>query len=328
MEDSSNTHDNEIVEEYVRLWQILEEGDIVDIIAPGYGVKEEDLQAAKAFITSLGLVPRIPDDLQSEHILCSNRDDKRLEHTRNALFAPDSRAVWCMKGGYGTTPIIPALHRMAPPPQCKLVIGFSDITALHLLLNQRWGWPTLHGPVLWQIIHNKVDQHSIDQVADLMFGRTMQQELTLLPSHNNPLPESIEGEIVGGNLMLIENSIGTCWHMVAQDKIILLEEVDEKPYRVDRVLTHLQQANMLDAAKAILLGDFTGEPEDSRTMQEVLSHIAEYTAIPVFRLQGVGHGHTNLPVPLNCPAHITPQAEGHYRLAIESGSIPTFDHLQ
>lgn len=153
-----------------KLWQPLKQGDVVDLIATGYGVKAEDLNKYDAEIRSLGLIPRIPDDLLGDDLFCSNKKEIRQKHLINALTAQDSNAVWCIKGGYGTSALLPDLYNIPQPSHNKLVIGFSDITVLHLFLNNNWGWASVHGTVLFNFVEKNVDEETITKTKNLILA--------------------------------------------------------------------------------------------------------------------------------------------------------------
>src|SRR3984885_13844692 len=127
---------------------LLARGDVVDVVAPGFRSPPEQLELGIAFLERLGLIPRVPPNLFGEDLLCANTDARRFAQLRRALYARDSRAVWCVRGGYGALRIIERLQALKPPARSKLLIGYSDATTLHQLLNLFWGWPSLHGPLL------------------------------------------------------------------------------------------------------------------------------------------------------------------------------------
>ena len=278
---------------------------IIDIIAPGYGGKKEDIAAAERYIKKLGFTPRIPKDIFSKHPLHSHKDEYRFEHLVKALTAKDSEAVWCFKGGYGTAKLIPQLAKIKPPVKQKMLIGFSDITALHLFLNQEWGWQTLHAPVLWQLIHGKVKFSSAKKVKEFLLDKHWPQ-FKLKPLNVLAKNYKGSGEIVGGNLALLQTSVGTLWQVKAKNKFLFIEEVDEHAYRVDRMLTHLKQAGIFDGVKGVLLGDFTFKdaPEEVKKNDALLKTFAADFPAPVFRIQNVGHGKINDPLPFNRKATI------------------------
>jgi muramoyltetrapeptide carboxypeptidase len=287
-------------------WNYLKEGDVVDLIAPGYGVKPKDLTLCIEYIESLGLTARVPDDLLGDDIFSSNSDNIRTKHVIDALTNTKSQAIWCLKGGYGSTKIVPALTDLTKPKSQKLLIGFSDITALHLFVTQKWNWQSLHAPVLWQVAKERLDQQSITALTELLFGKNEQQFYNLIPLNNAKTSQEVIGEITGGNMMLVQSSIGTDWRIRTDGKIVFLEDVDERAYRVERTITHLQQAHVFDKTKAIILGDFEAEKSEGQEvfLAQVLDRFAARSTIPVYKIEGIGHGKTNYPLPLNCTAII------------------------
>jgi muramoyltetrapeptide carboxypeptidase len=285
--------------------QPLEPGDIVDIIAPSFGFQPDIIGAIHSIIDSWGLKARIPNNIFGEDLLCANSDEIRFQHLKDALYNDDSPYIWALRGGYGVTRLLPMLNELPTPKKQKLLIGFSDITALHIFLNQKWGWPSLHGCGARQIAQQKVSAESGDLLKSILFSN--QQDSCIYPlkplnaTANNTL--SLQAHIVGGNLCLVQSSLGTFWQLDGKDKIILLEEVDEKGYRIDRSLIHLAQAGIFDNAKAVLFADFIGgkENDGASLVEPVINRFATSLPIPAFRIEGIGHGFVNLPIPLGFP---------------------------
>lgn len=285
-------------------WKALKPGDIVDVVAPSCGCSGEEITLAANFLESLDLVPRIPEDLVDESALavCANSDTYRLNHLKESLINKSSKAVWCLRGGYGATRIISDLYKIRQPRQSKLFIGFSDITALHVFLYQRWRWCVLHAPVLFQLGLNTVDESSKELLKNVIFGD--QNKL----AYDNLIPlntaaktaKSLYSRIVGGNLCLLQSSLGTNWHIKGKNHIIFIEEIGERGYAVDRMLTHLTQASVFEEAQAVIFGDMIGGLEkDGISLNEpVIRTFAEQSPIPVLRCEGFGHGTTNNPLPI------------------------------
>lgn len=284
-----------------KVWKPLSQGAIVDIIAPAGRCEPNTLKAVKNLVESWKLTPRISPQLFGTDLLCANSDENRFEQLKEALFNPSSHAVWCLRGGYGCTRLIPKLLNLPYPKISKLFIGFSDITALHLFLQQQWHWQTLHGPVAHQIASNSIDSESIQEFKKLIFGQLPQLEFSLFPlndaANHNRL---IHSYVTGGTLTLVQTSLGTPWQIDANDKILFLEEVNEASYRIDRMLQHLQQSGVLSTVKAILFGDFvSSEKSNSRKLtQSVLKRFAQTQQFPVLHCPGIGHGQSNRGLPL------------------------------
>src|ERR1700692_4112840 len=137
-------------------WPVLQKGDLIDVIAPGFGVTPEQVVGAHDFLLKWGLKPRIPVDLIQKHFLHANSDEKRFGFLQKALRAKDSKVIWCLRGGYGSNRLLPRLDQMRKPAQKKLLIGISDVTSLHIYFEQKWGWSGLHAPLLDRLGQGKV----------------------------------------------------------------------------------------------------------------------------------------------------------------------------
>ncbi len=288
-----------------KAWQPLTKGATVDIIAPAGGCASDTLEYVKTLLQNWQLNPRISPDLLDNDLLCANSDENRLQQLQEALFDSPSNAIWCLRGGYGCTRLIPALSKLKAPKLNKLFIGFSDITTLHLFLQQKWHWQTLHGPSANQVAHEHIDSASIQELKKLIFGQLQQLKFSLCP-FNAINSAIIRAPITGGTLTLIQASLGTPWQINAENKILFLEEVNESAYRIDRMLQHLQQAGILKNVKAILFGDFIPPQyaNDVPLTQSVLVRFAEEQNFPVFRIPGIGHGKTNRSLPLGTPVEL------------------------
>lgn len=281
----------------------LKAGDKIEIIAPASRCTDDELIALKNLLTSWQLECVVSDNIFGKDLLCAHSDETRFESLKNALLNPETKAVICARGGYGSMRLIPELAKISPPSTTKLFIGMSDITALHLFLQQRWQWPVIHGALM----PNKVSPESIAILKSLVFGTADQ-----IKFHGKALNTAakhsmiIESSIIGGNLSLVQTSIGTLWQINSQGKIIFLEEVGERGYRVDRMLEHLHQSRIFKHSAAIVFGDFTGgnEPNGQSLISPVLERFAANCEIPVIKIQGIGHDYINNPLPLGINAQL------------------------
>ncbi|MBY0502198.1 MAG: LD-carboxypeptidase [Alphaproteobacteria bacterium] len=275
----------------------------ISLIAPSYPFPEEDVKQTKHYLESLGMKVSVPADLLGEDLLCANLDTKRLAHLQCALEDPSIDVVWMLRGGYGLTRLLPDLLTMKKPDKEKLFIGFSDGTALHVFLNQMWNWPTLHGAVAIQIAKKKVGAQTLELTLRMLReGFDVPCLLSLKPLNEKAKEfKSLSGVLIGGNLCLIECSLGTPWQIKTSGKILFLEDVSERGYRIDRMLVHLEQARIFEEAKAIIFGDFIegGEADGSSLVLPVLERFAKKSRVPVFSLPGCGHGDENVPLPFN-----------------------------
>jgi muramoyltetrapeptide carboxypeptidase len=181
---------------------------------------------------------------------------------------------------------------------------------LHIWLRQRWGWPTLHAPTLLRAARGEVTAESLSLLRKFLFGEIKQLSYGLTKLNKAAdIAEIIEAEITGGNLAIIASGAGTDWQIDAAGKILFFEEVDERGYKIDRMLTQLQQAGVINhrqSPEAIIFGDFNGgdEADGGSLVLPVIKRFAESVAIPCFSLSGIGHGEVNNPLPFGITAII------------------------
>lgn len=288
-------------------WPILKQNDTVDIIAPAsHSPKLED---GINWVKSVGLIPRVPKDINKTDLFFAAPLEIQLEHFKQAIYS-DSKAIWCLRGGYGSMRLIPHLLKLRPPKRPKLFIGFSDITSLHLFLNQNWKWPTIHGRTISQMHPDFSQTPDRKFLTKVLFGEESQKIFKGLKPLNDPAKKSqtIKGSITGGNLRILQSSIGTSWELQAKGKILFIEDVAERGYSVDRMLEQMVQAKIIDKGlKAIVFGDFTeGSEKNGKDLtNKAIQRFAERVSYPVLKGLPAGHGKIlNYPIPFNTPVEL------------------------
>ncbi|MGL9718388.1 MAG: LD-carboxypeptidase [Wolbachia sp.] len=289
----------------------------VDIIAPSSTGKESDLAAIKEYVEALGFYPRISKKIySSDNPFYSNSDEFRANDLINAL-TDDSKVIWCIRGGTGASRLILYLEKLPNDKKeriaqnKKILIGYSDITALHIYLQAKYDWQTLHGTMLEMIVNNSVSEGSVKKLTELILSKRDSIRFDNLKIINNGIKLKngrLESKIVGGNMTLVENSIGTAWQVNAKGKILFLEDIRVYPYAMERSLDHLKQAHILDEVQAVIFGNFTNSGNDD-LVEVVKERFAKSVNFPVFTVQGIGHGYTNNPLPLNTRTIIRVQDE-------------------
>src|SRR6185437_2011722 len=286
---------------------LLEPGDIVDVVAPGFRCTDESLAAGVEFVRSMGLVPRLPRRLFGSDLLCASSDARRLRHLQRALEAPDSTCVWCIRAGYGAIRLIEPLLAARPPRARKLFIGYSDATTLHFLLNHHWGWPSLHGPLLDRLGSGQVARGEIDELRGVLLGDARRVEFADLVPLNAAARErrTLASRVFGGNLTVLQSMLGTPLQR-SPKQILFLEDVGERGYRVDRMLQHLAQAGTLREVRAIVFGSFIGgrEADGKDLVPAVLRRFARTQRVPVIVGTAAGHGERHRPPFFNTPAEL------------------------
>ncbi|MGL9732628.1 MAG: LD-carboxypeptidase [Wolbachia sp.] len=281
--------------------------DQVDIISPSSKGKELDLTIIKEYVKALGFYPNIAEKIYSnDNPFYSNSDEFRANDLINALI-DDSKIIWCIRGGTGASRLIPYLERLPNDKKeriaqnKKILIGYSDITALHIYLQAKYGWQTLHGTMLEMIVNNSVSESSVEKLKELILNKRNYIRFDNLKIINNSIKLKnvrLESKIVGGNMTLVENSIGTTWQINAKGKILFLEDIRVYPYAMERSLDHLKQAHIFDEVQAVIFGSFI-DSGDNNFIEIVKERFARSINFPVFTIQRIGHGYINDPLPLN-----------------------------
>jgi muramoyltetrapeptide carboxypeptidase len=278
---------------------VLRRGDLVDVVAPGFRSTAESVTNAVAWLQGLGLEARVPADLFGADLLCANSDAVRFRHLKRALSARDSRAIWCVRAGYGAIRLIERLRALPRPPQRKLFIGYSDATTIHYFLNLHWRWPSLHGPLLDRLGAGLLATDDLAELREVLFADRGEVMFTALRPLNAAARrrQRIAGHVFGGNLTVLQTILGTPLQRAHQG-ILFLEDTGERGYRVDRMLQHLAQAGGLDGLAAIVLGSFVGgdEADGSNLIAPVLKRFAATQRFPVLAGMPAGHGAEQRPV--------------------------------
>jgi muramoyltetrapeptide carboxypeptidase len=259
----------------------LEPGARIALVAPAGPLGDEAVARAAARVRSLGFEPAVGPHARGRHGYLSAPDAQRAADFNAALREDSIAAVWCLRGGYGVMRILHALDWDALVRRPKPVIGFSDNTALHLAI-QRRGIVSFHGP------HPATLEMSDFSRDGLLRALTDPRPAGVLPfpgdgARAEPLaPGAAEGRLVGGNLALVAATLGTPYAIRPEGAILLLEEVGEAAYRLDRLFSQLRLAGVLDAVAGIALGGFTECPD------EEVEHLPTPREVLLDRLDGLG----------------------------------------
>jgi muramoyltetrapeptide carboxypeptidase len=296
-------------------WSFLQKNDVVDIIAPASRSSVDRLEEGIRWVENLGLIPRVPFDIMKSDLFFAAPLEVQFEHLKQSIYS-DSKAIWCLRGGYGSMRLVPFLKKLSPPKKAKLFIGFSDITSLHLFLNQEWNWKTIHGRTISQMHPDFAKTPDRKFLKDIIFGKKTERTFRkLLPLNQRAYEKRIlMAPMTGGNLRIVQSSLGTDWELNARGKILFLEDVGERGYSIHRMLEQLLQAKILNKnVRAIVFGDFTeGQEKDGKDFTlKAIERFADHAPFPVLRGLPSGHGHeVNFPLPLNSMCKLTLGALG------------------
>lgn len=275
----------------------LSPGDSVRVVAPA-GPFDRKLFEAGLAVLSSRYRPVFDDRIFETARYLAGTDERRGAELRAALADPVAKAVFAARGGYGTLRLLPSLKLLGLAP--KPVVGFSDLTALHVALGKR-GWASIHGPVLTQL------GSQAPEVANRLFHLLEStQPAAALTGAATLVPGKATGRLWGGNLSVLTRLLGTRYLAVPSRAILLLEDVGEKPYRLDRMWTHLRLAGVFRKVSGIVLGDFNlcEEPDAPYSAADVLADLARDEGLPCAAGFRIGHAQANFPVPLGCKVRL------------------------
>jgi muramoyltetrapeptide carboxypeptidase len=276
----------------------LRPGDVVRVVAPSGPVPREGFAAGAAILGERYRL-RYDEGLFAREGFLAGADERRLAELAAAFADPEARAVVMARGGYGLTRLLPFVDPSwwAGRPHPVPIVGFSDGTAL-LARAAALGLAGIHGPVVTQL-----GALSRDDAAALYRALEEPNLGVLFDDLGGLVPGRAQGPLLGGNLEVFSRLLGTPYLPDLDGAILFIEDLGERPYRVDRLITHLDSAGVFSAVAGVLVGDFAGcqEPEPTRasspTASEVLEERLGRLAIPVAVGAPIGHGSRNVAVP-------------------------------
>lgn len=278
----------------------LRPGDTISIIAPAGPVESrESVTAGVAAFERMGFRVRFDERIFEVNRYLAGADAARAAELMRCFESPDVQAVLPLRGGYGCARLIPLLDEKKLRPNCRVFLGYSDLTTLHLFFRRRLGWATLHGPMA-----TSASLARMGAAEEELFLRLL-TDPTYMPHYSFPEteawhPGAAEGRIVGGCLSIVLASLGTPYEIRTEGKILFLEDLGEAPYRIDRMFTQLRLAGKLDGVAGIVLGSFLDcvPTQGDYTVDEVLRELLEPLQIPILAHFPAGHGASNWAFPL------------------------------
>jgi muramoyltetrapeptide carboxypeptidase len=293
----------------------LEPGMTVALVAPASNVAEnEDLEAALDLVRSLGFRARPSPNLRRRRQYLAGTDAERAADLNAAFADPAVDAIFCLRGGYGSARLLPRLDYAAIAANPKVLLGYSDITALLNAIRLRTGLVTFHGPIAGQnfspYTHEEYRRVLVAGEAGRIAAPPPIEPRPGFVERENRLtrivPGRADGPLVGGNLTLLVHLLGTPFEPDFEGAILFLEDVDEPPYSVDRMLTHLWLSGRLERVAGIAFGKFTEADYDGNTLsiEEVLRDRCEPLGIPTLRGLMIGHVEDQTVVPLGVRARL------------------------
>ena len=296
----------------------LKKGDKIGLIAPGFQIKEEQLEKSIQNLKIFGFEAVYSPRLLEKFGYFSGTDQSRADDI-NELFAnPEVKGIMAVSGGYGCTRILNLLDYQTIRENPKVIMGFSDVTALLNVIEQETGLITFHGPVS-QTIYRDYNAMQFRRIVinpeDTTLIESSPDDLKL--SLESPeyarytiIPGQAEGKLAGGNLCVLASMTGTKYQLTGKGKLIFIEDIDEQPYRIDRMLTQLIDSGILQEANGIMFGICKGcntsksQVQDSFSLREVIENRIKPLEIPACYGLSFGHNIHNFTLPIGVNAKL------------------------
>lgn len=281
----------------------LKEGDTIGIIAPSSPVTKEEADLCKKLIEDMGYNVKLGNcTYRSLHGYLAGTGTERAEDINRMFADKEVKAIWCIRGGYASSHTMDKISFEIVNKNPKIFVGYSDVTNLHVVFNQKCSLVTFHGPMVKSNMLNDFDFFTRNSFEKAL---NFENELIL----DNPQGEDFkvmvegyaEGNIIGGNLALLTSMIGTPYEVDTKGKILFIEDVDESVPRLDRMMYQLKYSNKLQDAQGIIFGDFTdctNPREESYTVIEMLKDLLSDYKKPVMYNIKSGHCFPMSTIPL------------------------------
>ncbi len=288
----------------------LHKGDIIGLIAPASTPSaEEKIEKGTTYLETLGYRVKLGKYIRNIRGFLAGTDNERASDFNDMVRDKNVRAIFALRGGYGTPRLLSMIDYPALKRDPKIIVGYSDITALQLAIFRKIGLITFSGPMPGVEMWKGIDPYTEEHFWRLL---TSNKKIGRL---DNPSDEPLKilkhgkarGRLLGGNFSLLACLMGTLFQPKLQDSILILEDVEEAPHRIDRMLAQLCNAGVLQKLSALIFGKFTDcNPSDPKephlTLDEVMKEYTERVSCPVISNFQYGHIPKKLTVPLGLQA--------------------------
>lgn len=270
--------------------------DKIAIVSPSGYIESKYIDGAVKVLTEWGLRPVVCECALGQDGRFSGSVEERSNDLQEAIDDVEIKAILCSRGGYGLMQIIDLLDLTSFEIHPKWIIGFSDITVLHSACSTI-EVVSIHSIMAKHLTELPIDSLPVSMLHDILFGKAL-PNITMKGHELNRIGET-EGILVGGNLSVLYGLRGTHFDLDAYEKILFIEDIEEKPYHIDRMMQNLKMGGVLENLTGLIVGQFTDCPEDplmGKTVYEIIaSAVSEYEYPVCFNFPS-GHDENNLPL--------------------------------
>jgi muramoyltetrapeptide carboxypeptidase len=289
----------------------LKPGDKIGIVAPARKVEFDELNTAIDVIESWGLKVELGKNLFKEDHQFAGTEILRAEDFQYMLDNPEIKAILCARGGYGTIKIIKHLLFDKYLKNPKWIVGYSDITALHAYLNQHLGVKSIHGIMPFNINPENKNSRAVESLKEILFGQLAEVSLS---AHEFNIQGKETGTLIGGNLSVLYSIAGTSYDYDYTDSILVIEDLDEYLYHIDRMMMNLKYSGKLSKLKGLIVGGMTDMHDNKvafgKTAYEIIRDAVSEYKYPVCFDFPVGHQEKNLALILGSKARLEVNNDG------------------
>ncbi|MCF3943775.1 S66 peptidase family protein [Oceanobacillus alkalisoli] len=290
----------------------LKKGDTIGIIAPASPPNMKRLGKAIPFFTNFGLRVKVGKNIAKVSGYLAGTDEERLADFHEMIADEEVKAIIIARGGYGTPRLASSLNYDLIASHPKVIWGYSDITYLHVAIQQKAGLVTFHGPMpASDLASPDIEERTLASFSQLLRPTSLQYSENLSSLEVLRVGEA-SGKLVGGNLTLLTSTLGTPFEVDTAGKILFIEDVNESPYRIDSMLNQLKLSGKLAQAAGVAIGSFTqikANSTSSYTLDEIFHHYLSDLPLPVMSGFEIGHCSPNIGIPLGVPATMNTQTK-------------------
>lgn len=278
----------------------LQKGDKVMIIAPSSPPKVNQVENMKTKLEGMGLEVVIGKSVYSIYGFLAGEDDVRLADLHEAFGNKEVKGIFCACGGYGSARLLENIDFELIRNNPKIFWGYSDITALHCAIQKYADLVTFHASMMQELGAEDVPEETFRSLEQVWEPKTITipaGETGVYPSFSG----NITAPVIGGNMTVMTSTIGTFFEIDTKGKWLLVEEIDEELYRIDRMFLQLKLAGKFRDAAGLIVGDFTnclpGKRKESLTLQQIIHDLVVPSGIPIISGFPIGHGKPHIGVP-------------------------------
>lgn len=307
----------------------LKIGDCIGIIAPARKVLQQEIHPAIKFLTAKGFMVKTSPHLYTSFHQFAGTEEQRANDFMEMIEDKSVKAILCARGGYGSIRLLDYMNFRKLQQNPKWIVGYSDITVFHGLLNGWYGLETIHGPMPFNFPSDGTGNESLDCLIKVLMGENPQY--TVKPHPSNKLGKA-EGVLVGGNLSILNSLSGTDADINPQGKILFIEDLDEYLYHIDRMMMNLKHSGKLKGIAGLVIGGLT-EMKDNHipfgfTPHEIVTNAIKEYNFPVCFDFPAGHVDPNLSLIMGRKVQLDVKSNGVTLTFDKPSIVQSFDNQE